>query len=589
MEANQKNCKSCKEAFIIEPEDFVFYSYIKVPPPTWCVECRFKRRLATRDGRFLFKRKCDAQDHDEMIISIYPKDCPAPVYDQEYWRSDKWGPADYGREYDFNRPFFAQWKDLLYSVPVRNLRHTNCINCDYSPSATDSKNCYQCIGAFGSENCLYSYLPVLSKNCVDCWGVDANEWLYDCFGVDKSFNTSFCVVSEELIDCAFLYDSVGCYDCFLSIGLRNQKYVFKNKKYSKKEYFEKIKEYNLASYQGIRKAKEEFEEMLLRFPRRFCVSKQAEGCTGDDIHKSKNCKYSFNIIDGAENCKYVRVGGKSLKESYDVYGVGLLSNLLYETNAVSRSERIYFCDDLKNCNDIYYSKTCWNSEYLFGCTGLKNKKYCILNKQYTKDEYEGLVPKIITQMNAVPYTDKVGREYRFGEFFPAEINLFGANISALTDYYDLDKDSLEKEGFLYHEMEDHNYSVTLWELPDNIEEVGEDILNEVIGCLDKKSCNHNCVGAFKIIKEELDFYKKRGIALPRYCFNCRYATRLRFNNPYKLYNRQCLCLAENNYSDYKNTREHPHKGRCENVFMTPYALERKELVYCKECYEAEVT
>jgi hypothetical protein len=39
-----------------------------------------------------------------------------------------------------------------------------------------------------------------------------------------------------------------------------------------------------------------------------------------------------------------------------------------------------------------------NSSNLFGCIGLRGKEYCILNKQYTKEEYEALVPKIIEKM-----------------------------------------------------------------------------------------------------------------------------------------------------------------------------------------------
>ena len=47
---------------------------------------------------------------------------------------------------------------------------------------------------------------------------------------------------------------------------------------------------------------------------------------------------------------------------------------------------------------------------------LKQKKYCILNKQYTKEEYEKLVPKIKKHMNEMPYIDKKGRIYKYGEF-----------------------------------------------------------------------------------------------------------------------------------------------------------------------------
>jgi len=37
---------------------------------------------------------------------------------------------------------------------------------------------------------------------------------------------------------------------------------------------------------------------------------------------------------------------------------------------------------------------------------LKKKEYCILNKQYTKDEYEKVRMKIVEQMNAIPYESR---------------------------------------------------------------------------------------------------------------------------------------------------------------------------------------
>ena len=58
---------------------------------------------------------------------------------------------------------------------------------------------------------------------------------------------------------------------------------------------------------------------------------------------------------------------------------------------------------------------------------MRNNSYCILNKQYTKEEYEALVSKIIEQMNTMPYVDKNGVTYKYGEFFPIELSPFGYN------------------------------------------------------------------------------------------------------------------------------------------------------------------
>ena len=65
-------CKNCKKEFVIEPDDFDFYKKIDVPPPTWCPECRMIRRMVWRNGRNLYKHKCDAPGHSKFIISIYP-------------------------------------------------------------------------------------------------------------------------------------------------------------------------------------------------------------------------------------------------------------------------------------------------------------------------------------------------------------------------------------------------------------------------------------------------------------------------------------------------------------------------------------
>ena len=52
-------CQNCKKDFTIESEDFNFYEKIKVPPPTWCPECRLQRRLAWRNEKGLHYRECD--------------------------------------------------------------------------------------------------------------------------------------------------------------------------------------------------------------------------------------------------------------------------------------------------------------------------------------------------------------------------------------------------------------------------------------------------------------------------------------------------------------------------------------------------
>ena len=103
MDAENKVCQNCKKDFVIEPDDFDFYEKIKVPPPTFCPECRTQRKLVFRNERTLYKRKCEKCNKD--LISMYRQDGPMVVYCRDCWYSDSWNPMSYGKEPDFSTNF----------------------------------------------------------------------------------------------------------------------------------------------------------------------------------------------------------------------------------------------------------------------------------------------------------------------------------------------------------------------------------------------------------------------------------------------------------------------------------------------------
>ena len=69
-------CQNCKKDFLIEPDDFDFYEKMKVPPPTFCPECRMIRRLTWRNEWQLFK-KFDV--HGKEIFSGFHRDSPVKI------------------------------------------------------------------------------------------------------------------------------------------------------------------------------------------------------------------------------------------------------------------------------------------------------------------------------------------------------------------------------------------------------------------------------------------------------------------------------------------------------------------------------
>ena len=69
----------------------------------------------------------------------------------------------------------------------------------------------------------------------------------------------------------------------------------------------------------------------------------------------------------------------------------------------------------------------------------KEQKYCILNKEYSKDDFEALRVYIVEDMNKNPYVDSKGRVFAYGEFFPPDLSRFAYNETSASQYFPLTK------------------------------------------------------------------------------------------------------------------------------------------------------
>ena len=590
MKSEDKICQNCEKDFIIEPEDFDFYEKIKVPPPTWCPECRLIRRMAYREDRPLYKDKCDKCGKD--IISIFADDIPLKVYCSSCWWSDSWDAIEYGKDYDFSKPFFEQFYELQKAVPREATSQRNSINCQYSNGNIRCKDCMLTFNGFESINCYNCQAPGFSRDSLDSDTIVNADHVYETVNSNGVYNVKFTYYSDECIDCAFMFNCRGCQNCFGCVNLRNQKYCIWNVQYTKEEYQKEIIKWDLGNYEIIQKAKEKFMEIYFETPRRFALIKNSTNVVGDDIQNTKNCQTCFETRLGVENCKYVSCGGLLLKDSYDSTLGGDSSELFYENSGGTKSQRCFFGRAPYESMDIEYSNRVLNSSDLFGCVHLKNKKYCILNKQYTKEEYRELIPQIKQHMMNMPYIDKKGRVYKYGEYFPIEHSLWAYNETWANKYFPLTKEQATEKGYNWYDEKERDYKITIKSenLPEHIDEVSDSILNEVISCehLDK-DCNQQCTKVFRILPNELQFYRQIKVALPRLCPSCRYGERIKKKNPFKLWHRKCMCNGvESENKEYQNTVKHSHEDNpCQNEFETAISPNRKEIVYCEKCYQAE--
>jgi len=568
-------CQNCHSDFTIEPNDFGFYEKIKVPPPTFCPDCRRQRRWAWRNNVSLYNRKCELCG--KSVISIYAPDSGLTIYCNKCWWSDKWDPKSYGVDYDFSKPFFTQFRELMQKVPHMAIVSDDgiaSVNCEYTHDWWFSKNCYMCFSGWYVENVMYSFFILAGKDIADSMNFfSKSESIYECVNVSGCFkvrNSRFC---KACVDSSFLYDCRNCTDCFMSYGLLNKKWHYKNKQYSREEYYQILESYKLDTWSGQERAKKEFEEFVAQFPRRFSwILNQNLNCTGDVIGHSKNLNRCFFVRE-CENCSYCDFISVQDKDSYDMTMTGT-SQECYECFVADHSQLNRFGVFSVKSQDIQYCQHCHNVKHALGCVGLRNTDYAIFNKKYSKEEYKKLLPKILKHMDEMPYVDKEGREYRYGEFYPIEHSPLGYNETFAQVHTPLSREEALARGYKWQDNTQRTTgreTLKPEEIPESINDVKDSILEEVLECID---CGRN----YKIVVNELNFYRKMKIPIPRRCFHCRHAARLARQNPLKLWHRQCMC----------NLTTHEHKGKCPNEFETSYAPERPEIVYCERCYQKEV-
>jgi len=235
-------CQNCNSEFAIDQDDFSFYQKIKVPPPTFCPECRMIRRLNFRNERFLYRIKCNSCNNE--VISIYQKESLMNVFCQDCWWGDSWDPLEYGVDYDFSKSFFQQFKNLYLIVPQMSLFNTKPINSDYCNFAAENKNSYLFFGGKSNENVLYSHNSAFNKDSLDISLSAKLELCYESIQCDNSNKLFFSKSCDNCVSSYFLYECKNCIDCFGCSNLRNKQHCLFNEQLSKEEYENRVRELN---------------------------------------------------------------------------------------------------------------------------------------------------------------------------------------------------------------------------------------------------------------------------------------------------------------------------------------------------------
>ena len=566
MQAENRNCQNCHKEFTVDSEDFNFYEKMKVPAPSWCPECRLVRRISCVNTYSLSYKNCDKCGN--RTLSVYGSSQKITTYCQPCWWSDAWDGTEYAMDYDPSRPFFAQLKELSEKTPyaVLETEYLTLKNCDYSNGLSYSKNCTLVTWADYCDNVYHSSILNEVKDTADCLRIfNGAELCYESIGINKSYRVFY---SQECADCSDVYFSRNCYGCTNCVGcvnLRGASYQIFNVQYSKEDYFKKLEELKLNTRSGIKSLQKEIEILWQKFPYRFYTGNSLNlNVSGEYVYQSKNSKEMY-IAGSAENCKYTQfLSVPSTKDSMDYSGWGNSAELIYESvnvgNNASNTKYSAFC--FPDVLDIEYCL--WNiaPKHNFGCVNLKRKSYCILNKQYGKEEYEKLKVQIIEDMKKNPYVDEQGRMWSYGEFPSIIFGKFSYNNSNAMKFFPKTREQAIGLGYSWNDEVESQPEATMKgeNLPEIITEVNDSILKEIISCIE-------CDRKYKINSLEFDLLRKMNIPLPDRCLKCRENGRFSKLQPPTLYNRKC--------------------DKCQLDIRTSYSGERSEIVYCEKCYQAE--
>ncbi len=563
-------CRNCANDFAVETDDLLFYEKIDVPLPTLCPDCRYQRRIANRNEWELYRRNCSKCQAG--MVSIYNPEYPGPVYCLKCFWSDEWDALTYGADFDLSRPFFEQFRELRFRTPKVTVAHFRCVGSDYTNQSQDLKNCYLCFAGDASEDCMFGSWYFHCRECVDGSMLHSCELLYDALNCTNCSRSAYLENCADCFESLFLKDCKGCSNCFGCVGLRNKSYYWHNEELSKEEYQSRLNAF-VRSRHNINEEQKNLAALALTVPTKYYQGMKIINSTGAYLQNTKNTRYAFNAGD-AEDSSYAQ-DAWGIKNCMDITE-SAYNELDYEMEGIGYTARNIGVSRSWNIFNSRYSENCFSANNVFGCVSLHKKDYCILNKQYTKEEYEALAPKIVEHMKATG---------EWGEFFPAEISPFAYNETVAQHYFPLTKEEVLKNGWRWYDRPAREYTVTMHhaDLPETIADTPDTITGETISCSSQdteegKASHSACTTAFRVTKDELALYRRMNVPVPSQCFPCRFRDRLNKRTPRQLWHRECMCESAG----------HQHEGKCANTFETSYAPTQAERVYCEGCYQQEV-
>lgn len=417
-----------------------------------------------------------------------------------FW-SDECDNCAAGRDYDFSRPFFSQFIEVAQRSYAQSINRLNCEDSPYVNACVGLKSCHLCFACEQLQDSIYCAICSKSNDLLLCSGVSESELCYACLDCENVYGSRFLQDCRDCSNCYWCLDCIGCSNCFQCCGLRQARsgYYIHNEKVSEAEWTDTLARFDFGSFAGERKINQLWNRSAAA-SHTYDTNFHNEDCslTYHTQHSKRSCNAMYSSY--CEDCKdiiysthgrdcYSCVWARDAERCYMLAGGANAYNCFLSDGA------------LGNAKNLFYSLCCYNGcEDLFGCFFLKRKRYCILNKQYSKSEYFDLRARIISHMKTTG---------EWGKFFPTE--LYGTPYQDSWAYFfftELDDEQIRQRGLLASDSRAERVIDSGIELPDNIADCNDELCDKEIRCMSTGR-------PFGIGKREIKAFRKHEAPLLR--------------------------------------------------------------------------
>lgn len=404
-----KLCRVTGSKFETTPLEEELYRQFDVEVPDFVPSERRRLLLSLANVKNFFRRRSSLTG--DPIYGVYSADSSFDVWETDLWldarRAGKFGETSL--DWNSKGSLFEQLGELFKLFPRPAFFGGELGKTVGSTQIFDADRVSYVSMASKVTDSSASFLVRNSENISNCFIISNSKECYGCINIGNCSRTVFSENSTDCSDSYFLFNCKECKHCTFCTGLTGKEYYFDNEELTPEEYAAKLADLELSSRGGLEQAKERFLKL------------REQNKSSDTIIASREVEHSFGVWFGfgVKDCIDLQGYSENISESVLSVGCGGGAKRIFNS--------LYCTADVE---DLSYSAYCTKSRHLFGCFGLENREYCILNKQFKESEYFPLKEEIVSVFK---------KKKVWGRPFGMKFSDFPYNHSLAQDFFPITK------------------------------------------------------------------------------------------------------------------------------------------------------